>query len=140
MAEKAVFLDANVLVYALDKTSEPYAVVVAIIQALLSQNVTLCTSHHVIEEVLHITQIVNAGVTTPSQVVEEISHIPNLLLIEPAAKLDFAMRYAKLSEKLNTGVNYALILQLLLDSGITRLFTYDKKLIKQAQALNIEQV
>lgn len=139
-AKTAVFLDANVLVYALDKTSELHDNAVGIIQKLLKEKTTLCTSHHVIEEVLHIVQKIQQSGTTLSQVVEEINRIPDLLLIEPAANLDFAKRYAALSQKLNLGVNDALILQLILDAGITRLFSYDKILLRQANALHIEQV
>jgi predicted nucleic acid-binding protein len=140
MADAAVFLDANVLVYALDKTSEQHHDVVAVIQKLLNEKITLCTSHHVIEEVLHIVQRMPQSGTTLSVVVEEINRIPNLVLIEPAATIDFAQRYAALSQKNNLGVNDALILQLMLDSGITTVFSYDRKLLRQAQALSIEQV
>jgi predicted nucleic acid-binding protein len=139
MANSAVFLDANVLVYSLDKTSELHGESVEIIQRLLEEKTDLCTSHHVIEEVLHIVQKIPQSGATLSTVVEEISKIPNLTLIEPAANIDFARRYAALSQKLNAGVNDALILQLMLDSGISRLFSYDKKLLKQAQVLGIEQ-
>jgi predicted nucleic acid-binding protein len=63
-ANSPVFLDANALVYALDQTSEPFARTVKAIQILLSDNVQLCTSHHVIEEVLHvISKMPQSGVT-----------------------------------------------------------------------------
>lgn len=140
MASSAVFLDANVLVYSLDKTSEQHSEAVEIIQRLLDEGTVLCTSHHVIEEVLHIVQKIPQSNTGPSEVVEEINRIPDLTLIEPAANIEFARRYAVLSQKLNSGVNDALILQLMLDSGISRLFSYDKKLLKQAKTLDIEQV
>ena len=123
MADKAVFLDANVLIYALDKTSEQYDDVVEAIQKLLSEKAALCTSHHVIEEVLHIVQRIPQNNTSLSKVVEEISGIPDLILIEPSATIDFAKRYADLSQQLNLGVNDALILQLMIDSGITRVFS-----------------
>jgi len=136
----AVFLDANALIYALDKTSNLHDHAVKAIQELLKDKAPVCTSHHVVEEVLHIVQKISQSGTTPSQVVEEIDKIPDLLLIEPAANLDFAKRYAVLSERLHAGVNDALILQLMLDAGITRLLSYDKKLLKQAHTLHIEQV
>jgi len=140
MANLAVFLDANVLVYSLDKTSEQHSEAVKIIQTLLDEGTFLCTSHHVIEEVLHIVQRIPQSDTSLSEVVEEIDKIPDLTLIEPATNIEFARRYAALSQKLNAGVNDALILQLMLDSGISRLFSYDKKLLKQAKVLGIEQV
>ena len=140
MASAAVFLDANVLVYSLDKTSEQHDESVEIIQKLLSENAVLCTSHHVIEEVLHIVQKIPRSNTTLGEVVEEINRIPGLTLIEPAANIEFARRYAALSHKLNSGVNDALILQLMLDSGIARLFSYDKQLLKQAGTLGIDSV
>lgn len=100
----------------------------------------LCTSHHVIEEVLHIVQkIIQSGATT-SQVVAQIGRIPCLILIEPAARIDFAERYAALSQQMNLGVNDALILQLLVDLGISRLYSYDQKMVAQAVKLGIEQV
>ena len=140
MANTAVFLDANVLVYSLDKTSEQHDESVAIIQRLLSENAALCTSHHVIEEVLHIIQKIPQSSTTLSEVVEEINKIPELTLIEPAANIEFARRYAALSQKLNAGVNDALVLQLMLDSGISKLFSYDKKLLQQAGTLGIDSI
>lgn len=136
----AVFLDANVFIYALDKTSELHSNAVGKIQRLLNENTDLCTSHHVIEEVLHIVQKIPQSGSTLSQVVEEIGKIPDLILIEPAANLDFARRYAALSQKLHLGVNDALILQLMLDAGITGLFSYDKQLLDQASVLRIEQI
>jgi predicted nucleic acid-binding protein len=45
-----------------------------------------------------------------------------------------------LGDKLSVGVNDALILQLMIDSGITRLFSYDTQLLKNAIKLDIEQV
>lgn len=140
MANLVVFLDANVLVYSIDKTSEQHSEAVEVIQRLLDERTVLCTSHHVIEEVLHIVQRIPQSDTSLSEVVEEVDKIPDLTLIEPATSIEFARRYASLSQKLNAGVNDALILQLMLDSGISRLFSYDKKLLKQAKALGIEQV
>jgi predicted nucleic acid-binding protein len=138
MTNSQVFLDANVLVYALDETSEQYATVVSLVQRLLDEDVTLCTSHHVIEEVLHIARKI--GGTTTSEVVREIGRIPDLVLIEPDAVLAFAERYAALSDKLGMGVNDALLLQLMLDAGITRLFSYDKQFVNRATSLGIESV
>lgn len=140
MANKSVFLDANVLIYVLDKTSELHSSVVKTIQRLLSKKTALCTSHHVIEEVLHVVQKIPESGVSLSFVVEEIDKIPDLILIEPSANIDFARRYAALSQKLNMGVNDALILQLVLDAGIPSIFSYDKKFIKQANALGIKQV
>lgn len=138
MSSSQVFLDANTLIYALDKTSEHNATVVATVQQLLDEGVTLCTSHHVIEEVLHVARKI--GGTTAGEVVKEITKIPGLVLIEPDAILAFADRYAALSDKLHMGVNDALLLQLMLDAGITRLFSYDKQFVDRAAGLGIELV
>lgn len=135
-----VFLDANAIVYALDETSGPHAQVSTVIQKLLYEAVALCTSHHVIEEVLHIVQKIQASGVTPSQVVKEIGRIPDLVLIEPAANLDFATRYAALSEKLKMGINDALLLQLMIDAGISRLFSYDKQFVSRASSVGVKQV
>jgi predicted nucleic acid-binding protein len=135
-----VFLDANVLVYALDQTSEPHAKTVEAVQRLLGDGVTLCTSHHVIEELLHVVSKIPQSGVTSSQVIEEIALIPNLVLIEPAADLDFARRYAVLSERLNMGVNDASLLQLMIDAGIDRLFSYDKRFVNRASVMDIEPI
>lgn len=132
-----VFLDANAIIYALDETSEFYANTVGIFQGLLREGSELCTSHHVIEEVLHIAVKATGGKTKPGAVVNEIANIPGLILIEPAAELDFALRYAKLCESHNIGVNDALLLQLILDAGLTQLFSYDKKFAAKATKLGI---
>lgn len=133
-----VFLDANVIIYGLDKTSEPYKETTALIQSLLEQGSTLCTSHHVIEEVLHVVQKLPQTGITPTQVVNEIADIPDLVLVEPAADIEFAKRYAALCERLNMGINDALLLQLMLDAGINRLFSYDKKFSSKAMSLGME--
>ncbi|SRR6266568_3138592 len=135
-----VFLDANVLVYALDETSEPYEKTVTLIQRLLHEGVSLCTSHHVIEEVLHVVQKIQQSGIKPSEVVEEIGRIPDLTLIEPSAELGFAERYAALSEQLSMGINDALLLQLMIDAGVDRLFSYDKKFINKAKTVAVECV
>lgn len=140
MADNQVFLDANTLVYALDITSSQNSTAVSLIQRLLNDGVTLCTSHHVIEEVLFIARKISRGTSKLSEVVEEISKIPDLVLIEPDAKIDFAKRYANLSDAMHMGVNDALLLQLMLDAGITRLFSYDKQFIAGAGKLHIEKV
>jgi len=133
-----VFLDANALIYALDETNEQYASVVNLIQQLLDNDVTLCTSHHVIEEVLHIARKINK--TSATAVVKEIAKIPDLVLIEPDAVLAFAERYAALSDKYNLGINDALLLQLMIDAGIGRLLSYDKQFVVKAASLGLEQV
>jgi predicted nucleic acid-binding protein len=138
MASSQVFLDANVLVYALDETNDRYYEVVTEIQRLLDSDVTLCTSHHVIEEVLHIAHKIS-GVTAV-EVVKEIGNIPGLVLIEPDAVLAFAERYAALSDKLHMGVNDALLLQLMLDAGIMQLFSYDKQFNNRAADLGITSI
>ena len=138
MGSSQVFLDANVLVYALDETSDQYDAVVVIVQRLLDEGVTLCSSHHVIEEVLHIVRKLSD--VTAEEVVREIDKIPGLVLIEPDALLAFAERYAALSDKLRMGINDALLLQLMLDAGITQLFSYDKQFVNRAAELGIKPV
>ena len=138
MTDAQVFLDANAIIYALDETSDQYTEAVNVIQKLLNDGVTLCTSHHVIEEVLHVARRVSGASAT--QVIEEISKIPDLVLVEPDAVLAFAERYSALSDKLHMGVNDALLLQLMLDAGITSLFSYDKQFVNRAVGLGIKQV
>lgn len=134
-----VLLDANVLVYYLDETSNNHLLTINLLQALVDDDEQLVTSHHIIEEVLFIFSRIDSGIDL-KRIVEKISKLPNLILAEPSPSIDFAMRYAQLSEILKAGVNDALILQLVLDAGITKLFTFDKKLQRDAQSLNIEQV
>ncbi len=134
-----VLLDANVLVYYLDETSNNHLLTINLLQALVDDDEQLVTSHHIIEEVLFIFSRIDSDIDL-TRIVEKISKLPNLILAEPSPSIDFAMRYAQLSEKLKAGVNDALILQLVVDAGITKLFTFDKKLQRDAQSLNIEQV
>jgi len=134
-----VLLDANVLVYYLDETSDNHALTIDLLQELVDDDEQLVTSHHIIEEVLFILSKIDSRIDL-TRIVEKISKLPNLILAEPSPSIDFAMRYAQLSEKLKAGVNDALISQLVLDAGIKKMFTFDKKLKKDAQTLNIEQV
>ena len=134
-----VLLDANVLVYYLDETSDNHIQTIDLLQKLIDDDEQLVTSHHIIEEVLYIFSKIDSSVDL-TRIVKKISKLPNLILAEPSPSIDFAMRYAQLSEKLKAGVNDSLILQLILDAGITKLFTFDKKLQKDAKALNIDQV
>jgi len=134
-----VLLDANVLVYYLDETSDNHVLTIDLLQELIDDDEQLVTSHHIIEEVLYIFSRIDPGIDL-TRIVEKISKLPNLILAEPSPSIDFAMRYSQLSEKLKAGVNDALIMQLVLDAGITKIFTFDKKLQRDAQTLNIEQV
>lgn len=140
MASSPTFLDANAILYALDETSEFYDQTVATIQKLLKDGSELCTSHHVIEEVVYVAVKSTDGKTKPTTVVNEIAKLPGLVLIEPAAGLAFAKRYAKLCEDYRLGVNDALLLQLMLDSGLNQLFSYDKQLTDKAEKLRIAEV
>ena len=135
MDNRQLFLDANAILYALDETCDYYPKVVKIIQNQLDNGVMLCTSHHVIEEVLHVARKISG--TSSAKVIKEISKIPDLVLVEPDATLDFDVRYALLSDKLNIGVNDALVLQLMVDSGITGILSYDKKCVESAAVLGI---
>ena len=138
MTSLSVFLDANALVYALDETNDRYGEVVALMQRLIDEGVTLCTSHHVIEEVVHIARKIST--TTASEVIKEVGKIPDLVLIEPDAVLAFAERYATLSDMRHMGVNDALLLQLMLDAGITHLCSYDQRFISRAAELGIQRI
>lgn len=132
-----VFLDANAIIYALDESSTYFEATVRVVQGVLESGAYLCTSHHVIEEVIFVIVRSTDGRITAPQVVEEIAKIPNLVMIEPAAKLEFAERYASLSHEHNMGVNDALLLQLMIDGGIKSLLTYDKKFANKAKLFDI---
>ncbi|MCR4278225.1 MAG: type II toxin-antitoxin system VapC family toxin [Candidatus Berkelbacteria bacterium] len=134
-----VLLDANVLVYYLDETSDNHAQTIRLLQKLVDDDEQVLTSHHIIEEVLFVLSKLSPDANIV-RAVERIAKLPSLILVEPSPSIDFALRYAALSQKLSVGVNDALILQLMLDAGITKLFSYDKKLLKQAHALHIEQI
>jgi predicted nucleic acid-binding protein len=134
-----VFLDANVLVYYLDETADLHKDTIARLQVLVDDQARLVTSHHVLEEVLFVfrkfykSQDLNKAAL-------KIGDLPTLTLIEPAASIAFASRYASLASGQGMGVNDALLLQLMLDGGVKQLFTYDEKFIKQASKLGIEAV
>jgi len=134
-----VLLDANVLVYYLDETSDNHAQTIGLLQKLVDDDEQLVTSHRIIEEVLFVLSKLSPD-TDFVRAVKRITKLPGLILVEPSPSIDFALRFAALSQKLNTGVNDALILQLMLDAGIAKLFSYDKKLLKQAHALHIEPI
>lgn len=138
IASTQVFLDADALIYTLDETGDRYDEVVALVRRLLHEGGTLCTSHHVIEEVVYVAGKISD--VTASEIVKEIGKIPGLVLIEPDALLAFAERYAALSDRLHMGVNDALLLQLMLDAGITELFSYDKQLLNRAASLGIKAI
>ena len=135
-----VFIDANVLIYYLDETSEKHPTVMAILQQLIDNNTYLYTSHHVLEEVLFIISKLSSKKEITFLAVQEISLIPNLVLVEPSADFEFAERYTQLYQESKVGINDTLLLQLILDAKIPRLFTYDKELIKQANLLGIKQI
>lgn len=134
-----VLIDVNVLIYYLDETAKNHKLTVACLQKLVDDQEQLVSSHHVIEEVLFVLSRITPGANL-ARAVERISEIPGIILVEPSPHIEFAKRYAILCEELHMGVNDALLLQLMLDGGIKRLFSYDKRFLKRAAQLNIEQV
>jgi predicted nucleic acid-binding protein len=134
-----ILLDANVLVYYLDETADNHVDAVYKLQRLVNDQEQLATSHHIIEEVLFIFSKIAPDVKL-TDVVDSINKLPNLILVEPSPNIDFARRYATLSNKFKAGVNDALILQLIIDADIATIFSYDKKLLGQAKILSIECV
>ncbi len=134
-----VLLDANILVYYLDETADHYSDVVQKLQELVDAQEQLITSHHILEEVLFILSKYDSTADL-EKAVERISAIPELLLIEPTPHIDFTKRYATLSKQLNMGLNDALLLQLMLDAGISQLFSYDKKFMNKANLVGIEKI
>lgn len=99
----------------------------------------LIASHHILEEVLFIVSRYDVAADL-EKAVERICAIPELILIEPSPNIDFAGRYAILSKRLNMGLNDALLLQLMLDVGISRLFSYDKRFVNKASLVGIEKI
>ncbi len=136
---KPVFIDANVLVYFLDETAEFHQAVVDGLQRLVDGNVDLYTTHHVLEEVLFIVSRLSADTSAVSMAIKQIAAIPNLQLAEPAADFAFAERYTTLYRSSKVGINDCLLLQLMLDAGLTMQYSYDAKFIKQAALLNIQE-
>lgn len=134
-----VFLDANVLVYYLDETADNHEETIKRLQRLVDDQEQPVTSHHIIEEVLFVLSKYEPKANLEKAVVQ-IGKIPSLILVEPSPNIEFSRRYAALSAKLDVGVNDALILQLMKDAGITRLFSYDQQLLDQASKLRIKQV
>lgn len=135
-----VFIDANALIYFLDESSQQHKLVVNILQQLIDDQTNLYTSHHVLEEVLFIISKLSQDKDTISVAIQQIADIPNLNLVEPAADFGFAFNYVKLYKSSKVGINDTLLLQLMLDAGITSLFSYDEKFLKQANILNIQPV
>ena len=134
-----VLLDANVLIYYLDETAEKNTETVGLLQSLVDEQEQLVTSHHILEEVLFALSKIYPEADL-LKAVHRIGEIPGIILAEPSPHLGFAERYATLRGKLQMGVNDALILQLMLDAGITSLFSYDKEFVSRAADLGIKQV
>lgn len=134
-----VLLDANVLIYYLDETAEKNIETVRLLQNLVDEQEQLVTSHHVIEEVLFALSRIYPEADLV-KAVHRIGEIPGLILVEPSPHLGFAERYAVLRDQQKMGVNDALLLQLMLDAGISRLFSYDKQFVNRATDLGIKQV
>lgn len=134
-----VLLDANVLLYYLDETADQQQEVVQKLQQLVDDQEQLVTSHHILEEVLFVLSKYDADANLESAV-ERIGAIPELILIEPSPHIDFAKRYALLSGQLNMGLNDALLLQLMLDAGVSRLFSYDKGFVNKAISIGVDKV
>ena len=136
----AVFVDANALIYFLDETAEQHAQAVTLLQQLTNEQTDLYTSHHVLEEVLFIVSRLSSDKGMISVAAQQIAGIPNLNLVEPAADFEFAERYTKLYRSSKVGINDTLLLQLILDAQISRLFSYDQAFLKQASVLKIKSV
>ena len=134
-----VLLDANVLIYYLDETAEKNTETVNLLQNLVDEQELLVTSHHVIEEVLFVLSKIYPEADLV-KAVHRIGEIPGLILAEPSPNLGFAERYATLRGKLRMGINDALLLQLMLDAGVDRLFSFDKQFVDRATNLGIQQV
>ena len=134
-----VLLDANVLIYYLDETAEKNTETVNLLQNLVDEQEQLVTSHHVIEEVLFVLSKIYPEADLV-KAVHRIGEIPGLILAEPSPNLGFAERYATLRGKLHMGINGALLLRLMLDAGVDRLFSFDKQFVDRATNLGIQQV
>lgn len=135
-----VFIDANVLIYFLDETAVQHEQVISTLQRLNDTSIGLYTSHHVLEEVLFIVSRLSQDKDITSVAIAQIANIPNLNLVEPAADFGFALNCVNLYKSSNVGINDTLLLQLMLDAGITCLFSYDEKFLKQADSLAIQGI
>lgn len=135
-----VFVDANVLIYFLDETAMQHDEVVNTLQRLNDEQTDLYTSHHVLEEVLFIVSRLSQSKGKVSAAIQQIANIPNMNLVEPATDFRFALSYVKLYKSSKVGINDTLLLQLMLDAGITSLFSYDERFLEQAHSLNIQRV
>ncbi len=134
-----VFLDANVLIYYLDDTAEKNIATVRQLQKIIDEQEQIVTSHHVIEEVLFVISKIQPDINL-GKVVQRISEIPGIILVEPSPNLVFAERYSRLSSDLKLGINDALLLQLMIDAAITKLFSYDKQFVSKAIQLGINKL
>lgn len=136
----SVFLDANVLIYFLDKTAKQHSVTISNLQNLVDKQAQLYTSHHVIEEVLFIVSKLASSKAAVTVAIKQIAELPGLLLVEPATDLQFALRYVELWQKTSLGINDALLLQLIIDGNIGQIFSFDAVLLRQAKKFGIQAV
>ena len=111
----------------------------SVIQRLIRQNATLCTSHHVNEAVLRVARKISRSKTQLMDVMRKVSVIADLVFIELQAAIDFTNRYAELADTMNMGLNDARLLQLMVDAGI-KLLSYDKQLVASTTKLHIELI
>lgn len=136
----AVFVDANVLIYFLDASSMQHQEVIATLELLVNGGAQLYTSHHVLEEVLYIVSRLSSDATDVESALKQIATLPAIRLIEPPADFKFAFAYTRLYRKTQVGINDTLLLQLMRDTHITQLFSYDMKMLAQAKSLGIQSV
>jgi predicted nucleic acid-binding protein len=136
-----IFLDANVFVYFFDETSELHDDAVSKLEHLShTDGAGFYTSHHVVEEVLFAASRFLSGKHEVERLAERLTAMPNVNLVEPLAELAFVERYVALWGKAKCGLNDALLLQIMLDRCISKVFSYDVALLSQAQKLGLEDV
>ena len=139
-ATQAFFIDANVFVYYLDPNTPQHLEVCTTLEEILNSDTAAYTSHHVIEEVLRSIFLITRSAQMVQAAVHQLASMDEVVFVEPEASFDFARKYTRLFHSVSVGLNDCLLLQLMLDSGITHLYTYDEKLARAAIALGLHPI
>ncbi len=136
---QTVFLDANVLAYYLDEDADQHKETVTTLQKFIDSGAELFSSHHAIEETLHVFYALTHDKTFALEAAERISDMP-IELVESDASSDFTLRYLHLFQTTNVGLNDCLLLQLIIDNDIDVIYTYDEKLGRTATTFSISRI
>lgn len=138
-----VFIDANVLIYLFDHTSQLHTSAKKILNNAIKNKFSIYISHHILEEFIHV-QLKLAHITQEKDMynrletdIKNIERIPKLFFVEPPETFSFLLQVIQIMQEHEILPNDAYILTLLLQKENMSLATFDKRLTKVAVKLDI---